>query len=147
MTTDTNQARNEAQIRTVIDERTKALRAKDAAGVVRHRAPDFVQFDLAPPLIAAAADAKGLEAWFATWRGSLGYEVHNLNVTAGDDTAFCHSLNRMSGTNTDGQGAALWFRQTLCFRRIGGEWRITHEHESVPFYMDGSFKAAVDLTP
>jgi hypothetical protein len=24
---------------------------------------------------------------------------------------------------------------------------ITHEHESVPFYMDGSNKAAVDLTP
>jgi hypothetical protein len=25
--------------------------------------------------------------------------------------------------------------------------KIAHEHESVPFYMDGSFKAAVDLTP
>ncbi len=24
---------------------------------------------------------------------------------------------------------------------------ITHEHSSVPFYMDGSFKAAIDLKP
>jgi ketosteroid isomerase-like protein len=36
---------------------------------------------------------------------------------------------------------------TLCFRKIDGEWRITHEHESVPFYMDGSVRAAVDLEP
>jgi hypothetical protein len=25
--------------------------------------------------------------------------------------------------------------------------QITHEHKSTPFYMDGSFKAAVDLQP
>ena len=24
---------------------------------------------------------------------------------------------------------------------------IVHEHESVPFYMDGSFRAAIDLKP
>lgn len=28
-----------------------------------------------------------------------------------------------------------------------GAWRIAHRHESVPFYMDGSNRAAVDLTP
>ena len=26
-------------------------------------------------------------------------------------------------------------------------WKITDDHASVPFYMDGSFKAAVDLKP
>jgi hypothetical protein len=26
-------------------------------------------------------------------------------------------------------------------------WMATHEHVSVPFYMDGSVKAAVDLKP
>jgi SnoaL-like domain len=40
-----------------------------------------------------------------------------------------------------------WFRQTLCFRKINGAWTIVHEHESVPFYMDGSFRAAIDLKP
>jgi hypothetical protein len=34
-----------------------------------------------------------------------------------------------------------------CFRKIDEEWKIVHEHESVLFYMDGSFKAAVDLKP
>jgi PhnB protein len=63
----------------------------------------------------------------------------------GDDVAFCHSLNRISGTKTE--KSDIWFRHTLGFRKIGGEWKITHEHESVPFYMDGSYKAAVDLKP
>ena len=31
--------------------------------------------------------------------------------------------------------------------QIGGTWLITHEHNSTPFYMDGSDKAALDLHP
>jgi ketosteroid isomerase-like protein len=38
-------------------------------------------------------------------------------------------------------------RVTVCFRKIAGKWKVVHEHVSVPFYMDGSFKAAVDLKP
>jgi PhnB protein len=53
----------------------------------------------------------------------------------------------MTGTKTDGQKVDLWFRQTLCFRKINGTWAIVHEHESVPFCMDGSFRAAIDLKP
>jgi ketosteroid isomerase-like protein len=30
---------------------------------------------------------------------------------------------------------------------MNGEWRIVHDHSSVPFYMDGSYRAAVDLKP
>ena len=56
--------------------------------MIRHYAPTFVQFSFAPPLISTAADAKGLQAWFATWRGPLGYEVRELTITAGEDTAF-----------------------------------------------------------
>jgi ketosteroid isomerase-like protein len=33
------------------------------------------------------------------------------------------------------------------FRKVGGRWLIAHEHASVPLYMDGSEKAAIDLKP
>jgi uncharacterized protein (TIGR02246 family) len=135
------------QVRGLVDDWARALRAKDVDGVMAHYTADSVTFDLAPPLISTGADAKGLQAWFSTWRGPLGYEIRDLNITAGDDVAFCHGLNRLSGTKTDGEKADVWFRQTLCLRKIGGEWRIAHQHESVPFYMDGSFRAAVDLKP
>jgi ketosteroid isomerase-like protein len=41
----------------------------------------------------------------------------------------------------------LWTRCTACLVRRGTEWKIVHQHNSVPFLMDGSFKAAVDLKP
>jgi len=32
-------------------------------------------------------------------------------------------------------------------QRRDGRWQITHEHQSVPFEMDGSFTASIDLQP
>jgi PhnB protein len=137
----------EARIRALVDSWATAIRAKDVDGVLGHHAADAVTFDLAPPLLSTGADAAGLQAWFSTWQGSLGYEIRDLTITAGDDVAFCHGLNRLSGIKNDGEKVAMWFRQTLCWRKIAGEWRIAHQHESVPFYMDGSYRAAVDLKP
>jgi ribonuclease PH len=39
----------------------------------------------------------------------------------------------------------LWFRTTVVLKKASGRWQIVHEHASVPFYMDGSLRAAVDL--
>jgi PhnB protein len=143
--TENSRATQEVQIRTLIDAWAEAIRKKDAGSVVRHHAPGFVHFSLAPPLKSTPADTKDLEAWFDTWQGPIGYEFHDLNIAAGDDTAFSYSLVRLSGTKVDGEANDVWFRHTFGFRRIGGAWKIVHAHESVPFYMDGSFKAAVDL--
>ena len=41
----------------------------------------------------------------------------------------------------------VWYRSTFGLRRIEGSWRIAHRHDSTPFYMDGSFRAATDLKP
>jgi len=41
----------------------------------------------------------------------------------------------------------LWFRTTVVLKKVSGRWQIVHEHTSVPFYMDGSLRAAVDLQP
>ena len=42
---------------------------------------------------------------------------------------------------------SFWMRATMCFERVDGKWRIVHEHNSVPFYMDGSLRPAFDLEP
>jgi PhnB protein len=143
----TGKAGVEAQIRALIEDWAEAVRNKDVDRAMAHHAPDSVTFDLAPPLISTGATPSGLAAWFGTWRGPLGFEIRDLHVTAGDDVAFCRSLNRLSGTSQDGATSDIWFRRTVCFSRIEGAWKVVHEHESVPFYMDGSYRAAVDLTP
>lgn len=135
-----------APIRAAIDAHAAALSAKDARGVASCQAPDFVSYSLAPPLVAET-DPKELEAWFATWRGPIGWQIDTLDVAASGDVAFAHGLVHMTGTKTDGVKVDLWFRQTLGLRKLGGAWKIAHEHDSVPFYMDGSFRASVDLKP
>ena len=149
MTAQASRNQEEARIRALLDDWTAGVRVRDVDRVMSHYATDIVIFDLAPPLEYAGADTlrKSLQAWFSTWQGPLDYEIRDLNITAGDDAAFCHSLNRLSGTKTDGEQADVWFRQTLCLKKIESKWRIAHQHESVPFYMDGSYRAAVDLEP
>jgi ketosteroid isomerase-like protein len=126
----------------------KSLRAKDLESVTSHYAADFVAFDIAPPLQQRRdAVEKGLAEWFATWDGPIGYEMRDLVVAAGEELAFSHSLNRLTGKRTSGETTDVWMRATVCCRKIAGEWMVVHEHSSVPFYMDGSFRAAVDLKP
>jgi ketosteroid isomerase-like protein len=151
MNTSTVQSQDEAQIRQLMNDQETAMRARDAERLVSRYAPEAVKFDLAPPLRHTGPevhDANGLRSWFSTFDGPIDYEIRDLTVTAGEDVAFCHSLNRLSATPHGApEGFELWFRATVGLRKIDGTWRITHEQTSTPFYMDGSLKAAVDLQP
>ncbi|WP_086824952.1 nuclear transport factor 2 family protein [Allokutzneria sp. NRRL B-24872] len=138
-------------IEQIIADRAAAMRDKDAERVVAAYAPDVVMFDLAPPLGTTGAevtDPSGIRAWFSKFVGPVGYDVTELVVTEGADVAFCHSLNRLAATPHGApEGFEMWFRATVGLRRVDGDWKITHEHTSTPFYMDGSFRAATDLRP
>lgn len=149
MNTKTTRATAEAEIRELVERWLEAVRAKDIEGVMSHYTSDVLTFDIAPPLEYRGIDTyrKNWEGWLPTFRGPVGYEIRDLSITASDDIAFSHSLNRISGTRTDGEETDVWVRVTVCYRKVGGKWMITHEHISVPFYMDGSDRAAVDLKP
>jgi ketosteroid isomerase-like protein len=151
MTTESNRTNDESQIHSLRENLTNALRAKDANGVVSHFAAETVMFVLAPPLQYKTGEnapgSKGIQEWFDSFSGAIGYEVRELQITAGETVAFCHSLNRISGTKSDGgEKTDIWIRETLGLRKIEGDWKIAHQHQSVPFYMD-SIKAAIDLKP
>jgi PhnB protein len=146
--TQTTPPASENQIHALLDEWTDAHRVKDADRITALCTDEMRQFIMAPPLQFRGADAFNKKAWFATFAGPIGYEVHELAITANDDIAFCHFLNRLSATSVAaGVKFSMWNRVTLGLRRIDGKWRVAHLHSSVPFYMDGTFKAAVDLQP
>jgi ketosteroid isomerase-like protein len=140
---------DETRIRQIVERKAAAMGTQDAAGMVASYDPEVVQFSLAPPLRQASADARSAEStqkWLDGLQGKVSLEIRDLDITVGGDVAFCHSLNRMVSEGGP-QDFSLWFRSTLGLRRIDGDWVITHEHQSTPFYMDGSFRAALDLTP
>ena len=138
----------ERQVRAVVDRIAAAIRDKDVDAVMAHYAPDIVAFDLPPPLQyrGAAMIRKRLSQWLCSFQGEIGFEMRDVAITAGDDVAFCHSLNRVSGRTGDGVVVDMWWRATNGFHRIPGGWVVTHGHSSEPFDMT-SGKARTDLQP
>jgi ketosteroid isomerase-like protein len=120
----------------------------DLEGVMALYAPDVVSFDIVPPLRHMGVEAKRKQ-WvdaFATYQRPLGYEIRDLTLTVGDDVAFGHSLNRISGTLQNGQRSEFWLRWTAGFRKIEGNWLIAHDQVSVPVDFE-SGRALLDLEP
>ncbi len=144
----TNRTIEEAAIRALIDDTAKACRAKDATALTARYAPDVVAFDVVNPLKYSGREsvAKRATEWFSSWCGSIAYEIHELSIAVADDVAFCHSLNHVKGTKDDGQKVEMWWRATVCCRKIDGSWMVTHLHSSVPFDMTTG-KASLDLMP
>ena len=139
---------SEDQIRTLLNERVQAIHDKDAQALTSACAPDIVSFDALPPLQRLGAEAVRNRAkeWLGWYHGPVGYEIRDLRITAGDDTAFASYLYRVTGTMTNGSAVDMWVRSTVCLRKGGGNWLIAHEHTSVPFDAE-SGHATLDLTP
>jgi uncharacterized protein (TIGR02246 family) len=143
-----NRTKNEAAIRELIEGFVTSIRAKDINGVMSVFAPEVVSFDVGPPLQHGGGETF-MKRWgelFESFQDPIDYEVRDLNITAGDDVAFSHSLNRISGTMKTGQKTDRWLRWTACYRKSNGKWLIVHEQVSVPVDL-GNGKAMMDLKP
>jgi len=135
MTTETFQARDEAQIRQLIADQQSAICAKDVDRIMSFYAPDVIVFNVRPPF-----QTKGADAWRQIWEeslrhfpGSFGMETRDQHVVVSGDLALAHSLLRFTGMGADNDAAQTWLRTTAVYRRSEGRWQIVHEHNSVPF--------------
>ena len=136
------------EIRRKVDRIAEALHAKDLDGLRQIYAADVVSFDVEPPLQHVGLEAK-LKNWanvFAFFR-DVHYEVRDLTLTVDETVAFGHGFGRLSGTLESGAATSgMWVRVTLCFRKVDGDWLITHDQVSVPFDMRNG-RGVVDLEP
>ena len=139
---------DEAGIRRQIDNLVEAIRAMDLEGVKSIYAPDIVTFDVGGPLQRVGAEAKwnNWEEAFTMFQRPLDYEVRGLTITLDGDVAFAHGFGRLIGTLKNGNRSGMWVRVTLCFRKIDGNWLVSHDHASVPLDL-ASGRASVDLEP
>ena len=146
----TREATDVAAVRRVIEDLAAAIYQKDADAAVALYDEDIVAFDLAPPLAIDAPvmhNPAHIQSWFDTWKGPIESTPHRIEVRVGGDIAYAFGLRHMTGTKNDGTKTDLWFRATACLVRRDGHWKIAHMHNSVPFAMDGSRRALLDLTP
>ncbi len=121
----------ERQIRTLIEAWADAVRRHDLPAILAHHDQHIVMFDVPPPF-----QSRGMEAYKKTWdlffkyhKPSQTFDIEKLEITAGEDVAFAVVVMRCVASQEPG-----WFpfRLTIGLRKIGGDWRIMHEHHSVP---------------
>ena len=148
MATERHMSTNEAQIRALLEERVRAIYEKDVETLVSAALPDIVSFDALPPLQLIGAEAIRVRAaeWLGWYDGPVGYDIRDLRITAGDDTAFASYIYRVTGTTTNGSKVDMWVRSTMGLQKRDGQWAIAHEHTSVPFDAE-SGQAALNLAP
>lgn len=123
------------ELRQVVLERIDAVTRKDPGPLAARQAPDVVTFDVLPPLRRSGSEAVAAKtrAWFDGYATDIGYQVVELQVTAESEVGFCSFLYHVSGTLISGGQVDMWVRATLCLQKVDGTWKITHDHESVPF--------------
>jgi uncharacterized protein (TIGR02246 family) len=134
------------EIEALLQKLSRAHVDHDADVIVEAYAPEAMIYDLAPPLGRRGMDRDSVRAWLASWEGPIQIDARDVNLVVDGDLAFVSALFRMRGSQ-GGEDQDMWYRTTICLRKTAGRWRIVCYHASVPFYMDGSYRAAVDLKP
>jgi uncharacterized protein (TIGR02246 family) len=126
--------KDEADIRALIERWAKAVREENLAGIRADHDAGILMFDVPfPPLF------EGLEAYMKTWdiffasqEKPVTFAFNDVRVTAGEDVAFATALGNCVNIDTAGKREPLEFRLTMGLRKIGGRWRVMHEHHSLP---------------
>lgn len=139
-------------IHAVLEKFVAAHAAHDAKALFALYSEDLVAYSLAPPLQqdpdTPYGTVAGIQTWFAGFERPMGISFRDPVVTQEGDLAFVHCLTKMTFTRAgESESHSTWYRSTFGLRRIAGSWRIAHRHDSTPFYMEASFRAATDLEP
>lgn len=133
------------------------LSAQWAQAVVRQNISQIMAF-YADELIAYDAVAqlqfKGKVTYKAHWQhrmelcagGHSKFELRDLTIQQNDQLAFSHALVYCEGSNEKGETQGCWMRLTQGWQIQQGQWRILHDHFSVPFDMV-SGAVLFELTP
>lgn len=119
-----------AKIEQLIREWEAAICAGDIGGILAAHDRDIVMFDVPAPL-----EVRGIADYETSWllffahapAGPHRFRVTDLRIMAGESVAFAHGLLIIGGGD-----APPHCRLTLGLCKTGSDWRITHEHHSMP---------------
>lgn len=134
MTNEITRETDEAVIRELLERWAENTRRGNRDEILSGHASDVLIFDVLPPM-----KYEGAEAYRASWdewqpetEGPGRFDLHELEITAGEEVAFAHALIHCGGTLPDGKTFEDRVRATFCLRRSGDRWKVTHQHISKP---------------
>ena len=133
-----NDVTGEKEIHALIKEWTNFLHEKNADGLVQDYTEEAVTFDV-------GTQRKGQQAikqlWldcFPYFEGDAHMERKNLTVHVEGNLAIMHCYCRLWADTSPPKEQAPWIRTTVCYRKINDQWKVIHDHISVPVdFMEG----------
>lgn len=140
--------KSESEIHDIIDKRVNAVKNKDVEAATRDYSHDVILFDVVDPLERQGLDAvkSRLTEWFSTLAEIRDFEIRKVEIKGSETVAYCTSLNHIDAINIDGNAFNMWWRETTCYTKTEGSWKITHAHSSVPFN-PATREPSLGLTP
>ncbi|WP_447593970.1 YybH family protein [Aquipseudomonas campi] len=130
-----NTTSSQTELAALVDSWVKGNLAKDVEAIIRHYSDDVLAFDAILQL-----QFKGRAAYKAHWQscmemcgGPTTFKVRELQQEADGALGVGHFIAYCGGSDAEGNSQGCWLRVTQVYRRIGGAWKIAHEHFSVPF--------------
>jgi uncharacterized protein (TIGR02246 family) len=129
-------AQDQAAIKTLEDKFTTAFNAKDTSAIMSLYVPDqsLIVFDATVPLqfTGAAAYTKDWNDFWAMLPGPATITMSDLDITVGGNVAYSHSIQHVSSTDKKGKKTEMTVRVTDGYKKVNGQWLISHEHVSLP---------------
>lgn len=122
----------EGQIRQLIENVAEAIEEGDVNRILSAYASDAVIYDARDALeIDKAGFRKNWEECFQMTQ-NFRSEIGEITVIANENLAFSHCLMHSTGIDLKGNKIDNWVRVTDCYCRINGDWKVVHEHVSMP---------------
>ena len=129
-------SQDQAAIKGLEDKFTTAFNAKDTATIMSLYVPDqsLIVFDASVPLqyTGATAYTKDWNDYWAMFPGPVTFSISDLDITVGGNVAYSHSIQHANVTDKKGKKMEMTVRVTDGYKKVNGQWLISHEHVSVP---------------
>ena len=129
-------AQDQAAIKAIEDKFTAAFNAKDTNAIMSLYVPDqsLIVFDASVPrqYTGAAAYTKDWNDFWAMYPGPAKIDLSDLDITTGGNVAYSHSIQHATLTDKKGKKMEFTVRTTDGYKKVNGQWLISHEHVSVP---------------
>ncbi|OTG83919.1 YybH family protein [Acinetobacter sp. ANC 4648] len=113
----------------------QAVVGKHIEDLVDQCANDVSLFDVSSQL-------EGVEAYKTEWDKLSPYFNDDMHITRRDiklytseDLAILHCYSKVENTALKAKLQMPWCRTTLCLQKKDGQWRVVHQHISMPINM------------
>lgn len=136
------------EIKRIIRKRISAIKNRNVENEISNYSKDVISFDVVGQLKYVGIDAirNRLNEWLSTLDEIIDFEITDEKITSTSDIAYCSSLNHINAKTVGGNKLDMYWRETSCYKKMEGIWKITHVHSSVPFDIESGM-ASIGLKP